>query len=173
MQKETNDPKEKSVVEICIIRSNEVVKLKKTLVAFDSANTLMLKCSKRFASEDKLKDLRNEIKNTIDELQMSMALLMKPIVAAHGITMEHKYWLSADEIRNGYVLLRKPNSLGATHVLFLRDHVDTFDGSSVKEGEIKLYKHVNHFLERIDASNELRKEQTKSKKEIVPNEKNS
>jgi len=161
MQNELKDQKEKSVIEICIIKSKHIIQLRKALVTLNAAKTEVLKCSKRFPSEDKLKDLATEIKNSLIELQISISLLLKPILEIHGINLEDKYWLSAGEIRAGYVLLRKPNSLGATHVLFLRDHTDSFDGTVVKEGEVKQYKHVNHFLERLDATIELKKAQFK------------
>ena len=158
------EPKEKSVVEICTIRSIEISKEKRALVALQNAKTEIAKCSKHFLTEDKLKELENEIKKGIIELQMSIALLLKPVVAAHGINLDAKFWFTPDEIRDGYVLLRKPNSEGASHVLFLKDYEDTFDGNKVIEGEIKLYKHVNHFLEKLDADIALKKVQSKSKK---------
>lgn len=123
-----------------------------------------MKCSKRFPTEDSIKELKTEIKNSISELQMSIAIILKPILAVHGIYLEHKFWLSSKEIEEGYVLLRKGSEMDATHVLFLRDHIDSFDGSAIKEGEIKLYKHVNHTLRNIDGDIELRRMQRKSKK---------
>jgi hypothetical protein len=155
--------KEKSVIEMCIIRSKEIMKMKKALVVQQNATREVLSCSRRFASEDKLKEVEREIKNTIIEFEMSIALMLKPIMAVHGIHLDDKFWFTLNEIRNGYVLFRKPNSLGATHVLFLRDQTDSFDNSKVSEGDIKLYKHVNHFLERLDAEIELKKAQKKSK----------
>ncbi len=139
--------------------------MRKAAVALRHAKVEITSCPIRFPSEDKLKELGDEIKNRIAEFEMSIAKLLKPLLTVHGIYLEDKYWFSSDEIRSGYVLFRKPNSLGATHVLFLRDHVDSFDGTKVSEGEIKLYKHVNHFLERLDVAMALKKAQSKSKKD--------
>lgn len=160
------DVKEKTVVEVCIIRSKEIAQQRKALVILQNAKSEVVKCSRRFPTEDKMKELITEIKNSIIELQMSIALMLKPIMAVEGIHLESKFWFSLSEITNGYVLFRKDNAMGATHVLFLRDHTDSFDNTSVKQGELKLYKHVNHFLERIDADIELRKAQSKSKKDV-------
>lgn len=161
MQNEIKDQKEKSVIEICIIKSKHIIQLRKALVTLNAAKTEVSKCSKRFPTEDKLKELITEVKDSIIELQMNISLLLKPILEIHGINLELKYWFSTQEMRAGYVLLRKPNSLGATHVLFLRDHIDSFDSTVIKEGEVKQYKHVNHFLERLDATTALKKVQSK------------
>lgn len=163
IQKRVDEPKEKSVVEVCIIRSKHILQMRRVAVVAQQLKAEALSCPVRFPSEDKLKDYRDEIKNRITEFEMSISQMLKPVLAPHGIILDNKYWFSSDDIRSGYVLLRKPNSLGATHVLFLRNHEDSFDGTKVTEGDVKLYKHVNHFLERLDIDLALKKAQKKSK----------
>lgn len=165
IQKKTEVIKEPSVISICIVRSKYLHKMRRVGVVERQLQLELQACPVRFPSEDKLKDLRDEIRNRISEFEMSIAMMLKPIVAVHGVQLENKYWFSTKEIKEGYVLLKKPNSLGATHVLFLRDHIDSFDGTTVSEGDVRLYKHVNHFLERLDADMELKKAQRKSKKD--------
>lgn len=165
IQKKLDESKEKSVIEVCIIRSKHILQMRKVAVVAQHLKAEALNCPIRFPSEDKLKDYRDEIKNRIAEFEMSISQMLKPVLAPHGITLDNKYWFSSDDIRSGYVLLRKPNSLGATHVLFLRNHEDSFDGTKIMEGEVKLYKQVNHFLERLDMQIALKKAQTKSKKD--------
>lgn len=170
MLKEKNVQIEKSVIEICTVRSKHILLMREASIALRKAKLKITMSPIRFPSEDKLKDLEDELKNRISEFEMSIAKMLKPIVAVHGIHLDHKFWFSSDEIRVGYILLRKSDSLGATHVLFLRDYEDSFDGTKVKEGEVRQYKHVNHFLERLDAADDvLKKAQSKSKK----NEKDS
>ena len=70
-------------------------------------NSAVMKCSKRFPTEDSIKELKTEIKNSISELQMSIAIILKPILAVHGIYLEHKFWLSsfkAPQLRQIFVL---------------------------------------------------------------------
>ena len=69
MKKGENDQKELTAIDICIKRSKEVAQEKKSLITLRSTKTEIMKCSKRFFSEDKLKDLENEIKNSIIELE--------------------------------------------------------------------------------------------------------
>jgi len=159
------EPTEVSVMEVCVSRSKQIAQMKKALILGKAFKTEMLKCSKRFPSEDKLMDLITEFDNSIMEYKMDIAKLLRSILAQHGIILDLTYWFTLDEIRSGYVLLRTPNSLGATHVLFLKDHIDSFDNSTILRGEVKLWKHVNHFLERLDANVELKKVQQKSKKD--------
>lgn len=162
MKNEKDEQKEKSLTSICVIRSKQIIQMRKAYLILSEANVEVLKCTKRFPTEDKIKELLIEIKNSIIELQMGIATLLKPVYAMYNITWSHKLWFTMNEMRDGYILLRRLNSLGATHVLFLREHIDSFDGSIVKEGEIKEYKDVNHFLQRIDADNTLRKLKSKS-----------
>lgn len=161
--KKETESKEKSVIEVCTIRSKHILQMRRVALAARSLQIEALSCPIRFPSEDKLKDYRDEIKNRITEFEMSISQLLKPVLAPHGIILDNKYWFSSDDMKSGYVLLRKPNSLGATHVLFLRNLEDTFDGTKITEGEVKLYKHVNHFLERLDVDLALKKAQKKSK----------
>lgn len=161
--KKAEEIKEKSVVEICTIRSKHILQMRKVAVVAQHLKAEALNCPIRFPSEDKLKDYRDEIKNRIIEFEMSISQMLKPVLAPHGIILDNKYWFSSDDMRSGYVLLRKPNSLGATHVLFLKNLEDPFDGTKVTEGEVRLYKHVNHFLEKLDVEQALKKAQKKSK----------
>lgn len=163
--KKETEIKEVSVIDICISRSKQIIQMKKAAITLQAAKTEVLKCSKRFPTEDKIIELATEIDNTITEYSMSIAKLLKPLLIPHGINLELTFWFSSDDIRSGYVLFRKPNNMGATHVLFLKDHEDTFDATKVKAGDILLYKHVNHFLEKIDVTTALKKAQTKSKKD--------
>ena len=154
---------EKTAIEVCISRSIEISKEKKALVALRNAKVEISHCSRHFPSEDKTKELEDEIKRSIIDLQMSISTLLKPLLTVHGINLDSKYWFTPDEIRDGFVLLRKSDSLGASHVLFLKNHEDTFDGTKITEGEVRLYKHVIHFLERLEAKTALKKVQSKSK----------
>src|SRR4030042_2426814 len=101
MQSVKNEIKEKSVIEICIIRSKQINQMRKALIVLSSAKTEVLRCSRRFPTEDKLQELIIEIKNSISELQMSIAKLLKPMVATEGIELDNKYWISSDDIRSG------------------------------------------------------------------------
>jgi hypothetical protein len=159
-----NEPKEKTAVQVCIERSKNLSKMRKAKLIGRTFHLALKDCPMVFPSEDKLKDLQEELKNRIAEYEIAISTMVNIIIAPHGLNVDLKYWFSEKEIQEGYVLLRKQNSLQATHVLFLRNMEDTFDSTKVKEGEVKLYNHVNHFLERIDAEIELKKAQKKSKK---------
>ena len=159
MQNEKKDSPDIGLIEICIHRSKEILKMKQVLVNLRALKQTISTCSMRFPSEDKLTELESEIKMLKNEYEIDIAKLLKPSLRLHGIELSDKFWFSSNEIKHGYVLLRKPTALGATHVLFLGDMEDTFDGSYIKSGDIKLYKHVNHFLEMIDVKfgNKLKK----------------
>jgi hypothetical protein len=158
--------KEKTVIETCILRSRQLQKLKKILVKAKDLKTELTSCIVHFTEEEDVIDLIKNVENRIAEFEVSISQSIQPIVQSHGIQLDLRYWFSSDDIRSGYALLRKSNispRMGATHVLFLKDQTDSFDGSRVKEGEVRAYNHVNHFLERIDVEVELKKQQRKSK----------
>lgn len=160
----TKEIKEKSVIDVCIERSKSLTKMRKARVIGRTFHLALQDCPMIFPSEDKLKDLEEELKNRISEYEMAIGAMINTITVPHGINVDHKFWFSDKEIQEGYILLRKSNSLGATHVLFLKDQIDSFDTTNYKQGEVRLYKQVNHFLERIDADIELKKAQRKSSK---------
>jgi hypothetical protein len=157
---------EKTVIETCILRSKQLQKLKRILVKTRDLKTELTSCIVHFTEEEEVVDLIRNVENRIAEFEVSISQSLQPLVKTHGIQLDLRYWFSSDDIRSGYALLRKPNvspRMGATHVLFLKDQIDSFDGTRIKEGDIRLYNHVNHFLERIDAQVELKKQQRKSK----------
>ena len=148
MQNVKKDQKEETLIGICIKKSHNIFLMKKALVITNQLHTELGKISKVFPSESKVKELSSEIRNAISEQEMMISKLLKPLFESYNIPVEFKYWFTKDEIEEGYVLLRTKNSMGATHVLFLRDMKDTFDGRIVKEGMIYPYDDVNHFLKR-------------------------
>jgi hypothetical protein len=158
---------EKSVIQICLKRSNEITQLRKALVAVTSAKTEVSFCSKTFPSEDKLRELRNEIESCISQYQRNIANLLGPILSPHGIKLEDKYWFSSKDMTDGFVLFHKgliiPQS-GASHVLFLKDMEDTFDGNIIKEGEVHKYSYVNHFIDHLIEEDVKRVEKLKRKR---------
>lgn len=143
---------EKTVIQTCLSRSKQLIKLRQALVAVTSAKTEVAACLKTFPSENTLPNLVDEIQNTIYEYQRTIANLLQPILAVHGIAIDYKYWFSSKEMKDGYVLFHKgiiiPES-GASHVLFLREMPDTFDGDVIEEGEVRKYSEVDHLIDPL------------------------
>jgi hypothetical protein len=125
--------------------------------------------SMRFVASDDALELLSQMRNRIDEYEMSIAILLSPLLKIHGVDVGTHYWFTADQLRFGYILLHKSNAFEPTHVLFLRDHTDWFSGDVTHEGDIELFKHVYHFLERLNATIPCKKVKTKNQKKYEEN----
>ena len=163
MLKETSEINEITLIQKCILLSCEISKVKQAALVLFHLNQSLSKCRKKFPDEKYLPELKKSMTLLIDEYSMDVSKLLKPLLVQHGIYLTDKYWFTASEIKDGFILFRKGNALVATHVLFLKNMIDSFDGTTVKEGDIRLYKHVTHFLEKLEASRALEKAKRKSK----------
>lgn len=106
------------------------------------------------SEEDSIKDLIRSLDNRIEDHKITIARMLKPFFAEKNIPFEinngrEHFWFSGHDLRKGYVLLwQNPNTLLATHVLLLTDHVDDtiMNKGEFKAGTIHKFETVKHFL---------------------------
>jgi len=135
------------IINHCILKSKEIITLTATKQSLRNASFFIARLRHLLPSEKYIKELNQEIDNYIFELKRSISIYLQHIVGKQQIMIEDLFWFSPADLKSGYVLLY-PNvyTKFASHVLFLVEAKDTFDGKIYFPGDIKPFRQVNHVL---------------------------
>jgi len=135
------------IINHCILKSKEIITLTATKQSLRNASFFIARLRHLLPSEKYIKELNQEIDNYIFELKRSISIYLQHIVGKQQIMIEDLFWFSPADLKSGYVLLY-PNVYikFASHVLFLVEAKDTFDGKIYFPGDIKPFRQVNHVL---------------------------
>lgn len=116
---------EKLLIESCVVKSAQIIDMKKAKQSIVRAKTLTTCCAPVFPHESCLINLINDIDNKICEYKLHISTILNPLLSAYGIIIDQKYWFTEQEIRQGFAPFQ--NSIiesGYSIILFLRDVID-------------------------------------------------
>jgi hypothetical protein len=98
--------------------------------------------------------LMTEINDVIiEELQLRIATLLKPLLLPYGIDIGFRFWFSSEDLKKGYVPLYKDkNAFMPTHILFLVEASGDFITMDIYPGKIAKIMEVNHYLHGLPSA---------------------
>jgi len=150
MARMNQSPKEKSMIETCVLRSKFIIASK----AFKhqlkvEASFFHKRMSSLLPSAGYLNTLCDEADEQILDHEKSIARYLRPVFETARLEPREKYSFSYNDLKRGYVEISTSNNFIVTHILLLGKVTDVIDGTIYDAGTIQTFDKISHLLEDV------------------------